>query len=59
MRVGFIGLGTMGSPMAQNIRKAGHELVVYNRTESKTEPFRRVGVPPARTPPSWPGKATW
>jgi 3-hydroxyisobutyrate dehydrogenase-like beta-hydroxyacid dehydrogenase len=50
MRVGFIGLGTMGSPMAQNIRKAGHELVVYNRTESKAEPFRRVGVPAAHTP---------
>ena len=30
MRVGFIGLGIMGKPMARNLLKAGHELVVYD-----------------------------
>jgi len=30
MRIGFIGLGIMGKPMARNLLKAGHELVVYD-----------------------------
>lgn len=37
MRVGFIGLGRMGSGMAANLLKAGHEVTVYNRTAAKTE----------------------
>ena len=32
MKVGFIGLGVMGSPMALNILKAGHELTVFDRS---------------------------
>jgi len=35
MNVGFIGLGVMGFPMAGHLAKAGHEMVVYNRTSSK------------------------
>jgi 2-hydroxy-3-oxopropionate reductase len=35
--VGFIGLGIMGKPMAQNLIEAGYELVVYNRTREKAE----------------------
>jgi 3-hydroxyisobutyrate dehydrogenase-like beta-hydroxyacid dehydrogenase len=35
MDVGFIGLGNMGMPMALNLIKAGHRVVVYNRTRSK------------------------
>jgi len=35
--VGFIGLGIMGKPMAENLIEAGHELVVYNRTREKAE----------------------
>ncbi len=31
MKVGFIGLGNMGSAMARNLIKAGHDLTVYNR----------------------------
>jgi 3-hydroxyisobutyrate dehydrogenase-like beta-hydroxyacid dehydrogenase len=34
MKVGFIGLGNMGSGMAANLLKAGHEVTVYNRTPS-------------------------
>jgi 2-hydroxy-3-oxopropionate reductase len=36
-RIGFIGLGIMGKPMARNLMKAGHELVVYNRSRDKTD----------------------
>jgi 3-hydroxyisobutyrate dehydrogenase-like beta-hydroxyacid dehydrogenase len=35
MRIGFVGLGTMGEPIANNLRKAGHELTVWNRTPAK------------------------
>ena len=44
MKLGFIGLGGMGRPMAQNLIQAGHELVVYNRTRSRTEPFEEQGA---------------
>jgi 3-hydroxyisobutyrate dehydrogenase-like beta-hydroxyacid dehydrogenase len=39
MDVGFIGLGHMGAPMARNLLKTGHHLIVYNRTRSKVEPL--------------------
>ena len=32
MKIGFIGLGTMGKPMVRNLMKAGHEVVVFNRS---------------------------
>ena len=32
MKIGFIGLGIMGSRMAANLQKRGHSLVVFNRT---------------------------
>jgi 2-hydroxy-3-oxopropionate reductase len=38
-RVGFAGLGIMGSPMARNLAEAGFELTVFNRTSSKAEEF--------------------
>lgn len=47
MKIGFIGLGRMGSAIAQNLSKAGADLSVYNRTPSKTEKFREQGVPAA------------
>jgi 2-hydroxy-3-oxopropionate reductase len=36
-KIGFIGLGIMGGPMAKNLMEAGHELVLYNRTREKAE----------------------
>ena len=36
-KIGFIGLGIMGGPMARNLMEAGHELVLYNRTKEKAE----------------------
>ena len=37
MKVSFLGLGTMGYPMAGHISRAGHEVVVYNRTLQKAQ----------------------
>jgi 2-hydroxy-3-oxopropionate reductase len=42
-RVGFVGLGIMGRPMARNLMQAGHELVLYNRTRSKAEELAKEG----------------
>lgn len=39
-KIGFIGLGNMGHPMAKNIEKAGFPLFVYNRTAEKSEDFK-------------------
>lgn len=39
MRIGFIGLGTMGAGMASNLAKAGHELVVHDSRKEVAEPF--------------------
>ena len=49
MRVGFIGLGHMGSGMAQNLLKAGHELTVYNRTPEKVKVLVERGARGAAT----------
>src|SRR5580658_7937505 len=50
MRIGFLGLGTMGTPMALRLIAAGHELAVWNRTEGKTKPLLREGAIAAATP---------
>ena len=44
MDVGFIGLGHMGTPMALNLLKAGHCVIVYNRTRSKAETLAAKGA---------------
>ncbi len=36
-KVGFVGLGIMGKPMAKNLIKAGHELVIYSGSSSANE----------------------
>jgi 3-hydroxyisobutyrate dehydrogenase-like beta-hydroxyacid dehydrogenase len=50
MKVGFLGLGNMGSEMARNLIKAGHSLTVYNKTESRTAELASLGAKVARTP---------
>jgi len=50
MKIGFIGLGIMGSRMAANLLKKGHELVVYNRTKQKAGPLIAAGAVWAPTP---------
>src|SRR5215212_9026674 len=42
--VGFIGLGIMGKPMAENLIEAGYDLVVYNRTREKAEDLEGATV---------------
>jgi 3-hydroxyisobutyrate dehydrogenase-like beta-hydroxyacid dehydrogenase len=49
-KIGFIGLGLMGQPMAANILKAGFELMVYNRTKEKTRTLAQTGALVADTP---------
>ncbi len=49
-RVGFIGLGIMGSGMARNLLKAGFDLAVWNRTASKAEGIVREGARLASSP---------
>jgi 3-hydroxyisobutyrate dehydrogenase len=43
MKVGFIGIGTMGSHMALNVRKAGHEVAVHDMRESAAGPHLQAG----------------
>jgi 3-hydroxyisobutyrate dehydrogenase-like beta-hydroxyacid dehydrogenase len=50
MKIGFIGLGQMGMGIAQNLIKAGHNLVVYNRTKSKADSLKPLGASVAATP---------
>jgi len=49
-KVGFIGLGIMGLPMARNLMKAGFNLVVYNRTASKCKALVDEGAQQAASP---------
>jgi 3-hydroxyisobutyrate dehydrogenase-like beta-hydroxyacid dehydrogenase len=50
MRIGFLGLGTMGAPLANNLRRAGHVVTVWNRTAAKAEPLVKKGAKPASSP---------
>jgi 3-hydroxyisobutyrate dehydrogenase-like beta-hydroxyacid dehydrogenase len=50
MKLGFLGLGAMGTPMALRLIAAGHELSVWNRTEGRTKPLLREGAIAAATP---------
>lgn len=50
MKVGFIGLGIMGSRMAANVQTAGHALIVHNRTKSKADALVASGATYADTP---------
>ncbi|QSQ14633.1 NAD(P)-dependent oxidoreductase [Myxococcus landrumensis] len=50
MKLGFVGLGNMGLPMAKNLLAAGHEVVVWNRTAARAEPLVRQGARVAATP---------
>ncbi len=43
-RIGFVGLGIMGAPMAGHLLRGGHALLVYNRTRSKMEPLLAHGA---------------
>lgn len=44
MDIGFIGLGRMGAGMAANLLRAGHAVVVYDRTAAKVQPLLEQGA---------------
>ncbi|MDY0071935.1 MAG: NAD(P)-dependent oxidoreductase [Thauera sp.] len=46
MKIGFVGLGLMGRPMALNLRQAGHELLVWARRPASLEPLLAAGAQP-------------
>lgn len=50
LRIGFLGLGTMGAPLANNLRKAGHLVTVWNRTAEKADALVKKGATAAQTP---------
>ena len=50
LRVGFVGTGIMGGPMAANCMKAGFGVTVFNRTEAKTAPLVEAGAAVADSP---------
>src|ERR1044071_1180273 len=45
--IGFIGLGIMGKPMARNLLKAGHSLIVHNRSRGAVDELAKEGAAPA------------
>jgi 3-hydroxyisobutyrate dehydrogenase-like beta-hydroxyacid dehydrogenase len=49
MKIGFVGLGQMGSAIAANLVKAGRDVTVYNRTAAKAEPLVALGAKAAKT----------
>ena len=48
-KIGFIGTGLMGLPMAKNILKSGYNLKAFNRTQNKAEPLKEFGGEIAET----------
>lgn len=50
MKIAFLGLGNMGTPMAQNLLRAGHEVTVWNRTPAKAEALKSHRAKAAYTP---------
>ena len=50
MKIGFLGLGIMGAPMAANLLRGGHEIMVWNRTADKCAPLVELGAGRAGTP---------
>jgi 3-hydroxyisobutyrate dehydrogenase-like beta-hydroxyacid dehydrogenase len=49
-KIGFLGLGEMGTPMATRLRRAGHDLTVWNRSTERTVPLANEGATVASSP---------
>jgi 3-hydroxyisobutyrate dehydrogenase-like beta-hydroxyacid dehydrogenase len=50
MKIAFLGLGNMGTPMARHLIRAGHDVTVWNRTLAKAEPMRSQGATVGKSP---------
>jgi 3-hydroxyisobutyrate dehydrogenase-like beta-hydroxyacid dehydrogenase len=59
MRVGFIGLGHMGRPMALNLIKAGHEVFVHSRSRGPIEALLAAGAREAKSPAELAAQVDW
>ena len=57
-RIGFIGLGEMGSRMSSRLLTAGYHVTVYNRTRSRAEELERLGASVAESPRELAASAT-
>ena len=42
-KIGWIGMGRMGFPMAERLLKAGYDVSIWNRTRAKAEPLAKIG----------------
>lgn len=56
-RIGYIGMGIMGAPMAANLIKTGFEVTVWNRTPGRCEPLAKLGARIAESPAALAGVA--
>jgi len=43
LKIGWIGMGRMGYPMAERLLKVGHDVTIWNRTRAKAEPLTKLG----------------
>jgi 2-hydroxy-3-oxopropionate reductase len=59
VKIGFIGLGIMGKPMATNLLKAGHQLVVSNHRPAAADELAAPGAATAATPGRSPNRSSW
>lgn len=50
MRIGFVGLGTMGQPMARRLAGSGHDVIAWNRTRSRMDTLAADMIVPVATP---------
>ena len=57
--IGFIGIGSMGTPMAQNLLKAGYPLVIYDLREKAMESLVKSGAEKAFHHRTLPAVAQW
>jgi len=49
-KIGFLGIGEMGAPMAGRLLQAGHDVVVWNRSVERTAPLAQAGATVAASP---------
>ncbi|EHP43481.1 oxidoreductase yfjR [Cupriavidus basilensis OR16] len=50
MKIGFVGLGSMGAAIAMNLIESGHDVHVFNRNPARAEPLRAAGASVATSP---------
>ncbi len=56
-KIGFIGLGLMGKPMARNLARAGADMIVHNRSSTAVDELVREGMQAGKNPSDVAGKA--